>query len=264
MKIFLYISSGYSCHLFLISSASVRSIQFLSLYCAHLCTIKFFLVISNFLEELSRLSRSIVLLHFFALITEKGFVSLLASFWNSAFRWIYLFFSPLPFTGCSGRNNSILLSSFSSLLHSSLPPVFLSLHSCLPLLFSVSFPLCHFFSKSQVPSDLPLNERSVTTSATVSEVLHLPFLDLSCAVGTSPGKKWERGLLVLATHPGGLSCWQKRQTWPLHVASQRLVPGSKGLPGSSVVKNPPANAGDMGSVPGSGRLPGEGNGSPFQ
>ena len=34
-----------------------------------------------------------------------------------------------------------------------------------------------------------------------------------------------------------------------------------------VVKNPPANAGDirdMGSVPGSGRSPGEGNGSPLQ
>ena len=33
------------------------------------------------------------------------------------------------------------------------------------------------------------------------------------------------------------------------------------------VKNPPANAGDirdMGSIPGLGRLPGEGNGSPLQ
>ena len=31
-----------------------------------------------------------------------------------------------------------------------------------------------------------------------------------------------------------------------------------------MVKNPPANAGDTGSVPGSGRSPGEGNGDPFQ
>ena len=31
-----------------------------------------------------------------------------------------------------------------------------------------------------------------------------------------------------------------------------------------VVKKPPANAGDMHSVPGSGRSPGEGNGNPFQ
>ena len=32
------------------------------------------------------------------------------------------------------------------------------------------------------------------------------------------------------------------------------------IPGGSVVKNSPANAGDMGSIPGSGRSPGEGNG----
>ena len=34
---------------------------------------------------------------------------------------------------------------------------------------------------------------------------------------------------------------------------------SLGFPGGSEVKNPPANAGDMGSIPGSGRYPGEGN-----
>ena len=34
--------------------------------------------------------------------------------------------------------------------------------------------------------------------------------------------------------------------------------------GGLVVKNPPANAGDTGSIPGSGRSPGEGNGSPLQ
>ena len=31
-----------------------------------------------------------------------------------------------------------------------------------------------------------------------------------------------------------------------------------------VVKNPPANAGDTGSIPGSGRSLGEGNGNPLQ
>ena len=35
------------------------------------------------------------------------------------------------------------------------------------------------------------------------------------------------------------------------------------FPGGSVVKNPPANAGDTGSIPGSGRSPGGRNGSPF-
>ena len=37
-----------------------------------------------------------------------------------------------------------------------------------------------------------------------------------------------------------------------------------GFPGGSVVKNPPANAGDAGSIPGSGRSPGVGNGNPLQ
>ena len=39
------------------------------------------------------------------------------------------------------------------------------------------------------------------------------------------------------------------------------------FPGGSVVKNPPANAGDTGgggSVPGSGRSSGEGNDNPLQ
>ena len=31
-----------------------------------------------------------------------------------------------------------------------------------------------------------------------------------------------------------------------------------------MVKNLPTNAGDMGSIPGSGRFPGEGNGNPLQ
>ena len=37
-----------------------------------------------------------------------------------------------------------------------------------------------------------------------------------------------------------------------------------GFPGGSVVKNTPANAGDVVAVPGSGSPPGEGNGDPLQ
>ena len=36
------------------------------------------------------------------------------------------------------------------------------------------------------------------------------------------------------------------------------------FPGGSVVKNPPANAGDVDLIPWSGRSLGEGNGSPLQ
>ena len=42
-----------------------------------------------------------------------------------------------------------------------------------------------------------------------------------------------------------------------------LLPYIMGFPGSSVVKNPPANAGDMSSIPGSGRSSGEENGNPL-
>ena len=38
----------------------------------------------------------------------------------------------------------------------------------------------------------------------------------------------------------------------------------RGFPGGSVVKNPLANARDVGSIPGSGRLLGGGNGNPLQ
>ena len=39
---------------------------------------------------------------------------------------------------------------------------------------------------------------------------------------------------------------------------------SQGSPGGSEAKNPPANAGDVGLIPGLGGSPGEGNGNPLQ
>ena len=57
-RTYLYSSSVYSCHLFLISSASVRSIPSV-FYCTHLSMI-FSLGISNFLGEISSLSHSVV------------------------------------------------------------------------------------------------------------------------------------------------------------------------------------------------------------
>ena len=65
IRSFLYSSSVYSCHLFLISSASVRSIPFLSF-------IEPVFGIFNFLEEIFSLSHSIVFLYFSALIAEEG------------------------------------------------------------------------------------------------------------------------------------------------------------------------------------------------
>ena len=93
---FFYSSSVYSCHLFLISSASVRSIPFLS----------FFVPIFAWdvpLVSLIFLKRSLVFpILLFSSVSlnwslRKGFLSLLAILWNSPFKWIYLSLSPLLF-----------------------------------------------------------------------------------------------------------------------------------------------------------------------
>ena len=90
IKTFSYTSSAYSCHLFLISSVSV-------LYCAHPC-MKCSFDTSDFLEEISSLSQSIVFFYFFALFIDKAFLSLLVILWNSAFSWVYLSLFSLLFT----------------------------------------------------------------------------------------------------------------------------------------------------------------------
>ena len=86
----------YSCHLFLISSASVRSISFLSF-------IEPIFALNVPLVSLIFLKRSLVFpILLFSSISlhlslKKTFLSLLAILWNSAFRCLYLSFSPLLF-----------------------------------------------------------------------------------------------------------------------------------------------------------------------
>ena len=70
---FLYSSSVYSCHLFWISSASVRSIPFLS-FIVPIFAWNVLLVCLISWRDLC-LSHSIVFLYFFALITEEGFLT---------------------------------------------------------------------------------------------------------------------------------------------------------------------------------------------
>ena len=48
------------------------------------------------------------------------------------------------------------------------------------------------------------------------------------------------------------------------VESNEQPVGGSGFPGGSAVKEPPASARDMGSIPGSGRSSGGGNGNPLQ
>ena len=83
---FLYSSSVYSCRILcILKIVCFFYVQTISvLYRAHLC-MKCSLGISNFLEEISSLSHSIIFLYFFALIAEEGF---LISPCYSAFRWV--------------------------------------------------------------------------------------------------------------------------------------------------------------------------------
>ena len=89
-------SSVYFCHLFLISSAFVRSIPFLSLIVP-------IFVWNIFFVFLTFLNRSLIFpILLFSSISfhwslKKAFLSLLAIPWKSAFKWVYLPLSPLLF-----------------------------------------------------------------------------------------------------------------------------------------------------------------------
>ena len=91
---FLYSSSVYSCHLFLISSVFVKS--FSVLYGAHLCmkcSLGIFFLKRSLVFPI--LLFSSISLHW---SLRKTFLSLLAILWNFAFKWVYRSFFPLLFT----------------------------------------------------------------------------------------------------------------------------------------------------------------------
>ena len=95
LRPFSYSSSVYFCHLFLISSAFVRSLPFLSFITPILAYIPLVSPIS--------LKRSLVFPTLLFPISlhcsyKKTILSLLALLWNSAFSWVYLSLSPWPFT----------------------------------------------------------------------------------------------------------------------------------------------------------------------
>ena len=118
MKIFFV--QLYSCHLLLIYSASLRSIQFLS-FTEPIFARNVPLVSLIFLKRslvFPMLLFSSISLHWLLI---KAFLSLLAILWNSAFKWEYLSFSPLLFTSLlftaifktSSDNHFAFLHSFS-------------------------------------------------------------------------------------------------------------------------------------------------------
>ena len=92
LRPFLY-SSVCSCHLFLISSASVRSLPFLS-YIVPILTWNVPLI-SNFLEEIFNLSQSIIFLSLCIVHLRRPYLSLLFSgtphFWGCIFPFLPCF-----------------------------------------------------------------------------------------------------------------------------------------------------------------------------
>ena len=96
MKISFVWFSVCSCLLFLIYSASVRHIPFLS-FMVPIFTWNLHLVSLIFLKRslvFPILLFSSISLHW---SLRKAFLSLLAILWNSAFKWVYLSFYPLLF-----------------------------------------------------------------------------------------------------------------------------------------------------------------------
>ena len=116
----------YFCHLLLISSASIRFLLVCVLYCAHL-HMKYSLGISNFLEENSSHSHSVVFFYSFAVFIESLSYLLL------------LFFGSLNSGGCTFPFLIFLSLLFFSQLFVSPPQ-----KTILP--FCISFPWGWFWS----------------------------------------------------------------------------------------------------------------------
>ena len=95
LKSFLYSSSVYSHHLFLIFSVSVRSIPFLSfiepIFAWNIPLLSLIFLTRTLFYPFYCLPLLLYIDHL-----RKAFLSLLAILWNSAFRWVYLSFSPMP------------------------------------------------------------------------------------------------------------------------------------------------------------------------
>ena len=120
----------YSCQFFLISSASVRSIPFLS-FIEPIFAWNVPLLSLIFFEEISSLSHSIVFLYFFALVTEEGFLISPCYSLKLCIQMGISFLSPLPFASllfsaickASSDNHFSFLHFFFLGWSWSLPPV---------------------------------------------------------------------------------------------------------------------------------------------
>ena len=99
---------------------------------------------------------------------------------------------------------------------------------------------------------------------------------VKCWAGHAPSEDSRKRSFLASSRFGGpswLGFWQYHSklcffllrvsrcpNFPLLIKTPIIL----GFPGGSVVKNPPANAGDVGLIPRSGKSPREGNGNPLQ
>ena len=147
-----YSSSVYCCHHFLISSASVRSIPFLSfsvpIFARNVPLVSLIFLKRSWVFPVLLFS-SISL--YWSL--RKAFLSLLAILWNSAFKWEYLSFSPLLFAFFFSQlfirapQATILpfCISFSWGWSWSPPPCSIRIDRAEVFIFYTSFPLSHLW-----------------------------------------------------------------------------------------------------------------------
>ena len=114
------------------------------------------------------------------------------------------------------------------------------------------------------PRGLALRSWGFSSQATVNSWSQCSQLR---GAGLSGAENWkQRGIFIkklslVSARPGSefqISCWL--QFLFLNTVYEIEI----GLPGDSVVKNPPANAGALGLTPALGRSPGEENGNPLQ
>ena len=161
-------SSAYSCHLFLISSASVRSILFLS-FIEPIFAWNVPLVSLIFLNRFLAFPVLLFSSLYFHWSLRKPFLSLIAILWNSAFKWVYLSFFPLPLA-------SLL---FSAICETSTDNRFAFLHFfCLGMVLITAF--CTMSQTSVHSSSGTLESYLITES-----ICHFPWI-----VGFDFGHTW--------------------------------------------------------------------------
>ena len=183
---FLYSSSVYCCHPFLLSSASFRSIPFLSF------------IVPIFARNIPLLSliflkRSLVFpILLFSSVSlhwslRKAFLSLLAVLWNSAFKCVYLSFSPLP---------------FASLLFSAICKASSDNHSA----------FLHFFLLQMIliTASYTMSQSFVHSSLGILSDL-IPGISLSLPLYNQTGKFWRDGNNWPPDLPPEKSLWQDKK-----------------------------------------------------